>query len=158
MSCHGQLIRYVLIAEKNIASTTLFLLSGPHRSTAIILLCRRFVLIFQNQLPTQHYNTPILRVYCLSGTLYGVFRFPNAPKAVSSPCPTTVEESIGCWTCTPDGAAVAWRARARRPTACCRLRGGYPGVFPNNTAPHPPASSVTAIRTNTCLSGTAHTA
>jgi len=69
-----------------------------------------------------------------------------------------LEESIGCWTCTPDGAAVAWRARARRPPACCRLRGGYPGVFPNNTAPHPPAAPVTAIRTNTCLSGTAHTA
>lgn len=152
------------VEHKNIASTTLFLLSGLRRLRTdrpiIILLCRRSVLIiFQNQLPSQHYKyTSVLRAFTVR--VRRIPRFPSAPKAVSSPCPptTTVEESIGCRTCTPDGAAVAWRARARRPPACCRLRGGYPGVFPNNTAPRPPATPVTAIRTNTCLSGTAHTA
>lgn len=128
-------------------------------STVIILLCRRFVLIiFQYQLPSQHYNTSVVRVYCLSGTLYGVFR---VFRAVSSPCPTTVEDSrsrsvVGLARLTALRSRGVHEHGGRRRVAGCA--GGYPGVFPNNTAPHPPAASVTAIRTNTCLSGTAHTA
>lgn len=97
--------------------------------------------------------------YSLSIKHFTIFRERPNSKAVhhvrSAACSTTVE-SIGCSNCTLDSAAVAWRAR-RRPV-CCRLRGGYPGVFPNNTTPYPPIMTVTAIRTNTCLSGTAHTA
>jgi len=75
--------------------------------------------------------TPILNIF---------WERPNS-KAVSSRCSAcgvlTTVESIGCSNCTLDSAAVAWRAR--RPPVCCRLRGGYPGVFPNNTTPHPPS-------------------
>lgn len=53
-----------------------------------------------------------------------------------------------------DVAAVA--LNAPRMVASCLLRRGYPGVFPNNTAL--PGPSDRAIRTNTCLSGTAHKA
>lgn len=42
----------------------------------------------------------------------------------------------GLTACTSDVAAVASHAVG---SASCRLRGGYPGVFPNNTAPRPPA-------------------
>lgn len=40
-----------------------------------------------------------------------------------------------CSTYTPGTAAVA--SNVRRVTASCRLCRGYPGVFPNNTAPRP---------------------
>lgn len=46
---------------------------------------------------------------------------------------------------------------ARRAKASCPSRRGYPGVFPNDTSPPRGPTGRTAIRTNTCLSGTAHT-
>ncbi|CAH1736315.1 unnamed protein product [Aphis gossypii] len=79
------------VEHKNIASTTLFLLSGLRRLRTdrpiIILLCRRSVLIiFQNQLPSQHYKyTSVLRAFTVR--VRRIPRFPSAPKAVSSPCP-----------------------------------------------------------------------